>query len=194
MTSDEDKLQKDMLHKNMLQKLLILVSMHTPIDAREESSVKEFLRVVPTLSDPCNEEADPTHITASAIVMSEVHGSDQVVLHKHKRLGVWLQPGGHVDGGELVSDAAVREAQEETGLHVRHAINAPMVVHIDVHPGPRGHTHLDVRYLLVAPHETPRPGKGESPDVAWFSYDDALAVADEALVGALRAMRQQIQP
>lgn len=178
-------------HEGKLQELLMLVSMHTPIDAREESSIKEFLRIVPTLSDPCNEHADPTHITASAIVMSEQHGTDWVVLHKHKRLGLWLQPGGHVDAGELVSDAAVREAREETGLHVQHAAVTPVFVHVDVHPGPRGHTHLDLRYLLIASHEMPRPGEGESPDVAWFSYEDALAVADEALAGALRAMRQQ---
>lgn len=187
MTSHEDK-----MYAEMVQELLMLVSMHSPIDVREKVSIEEFLRVVPTLSDPCNEHADLTHVTASAIVMSEMHGADQVVLHKHKRLGLWLQPGGHVDAGELISDAAVREAREETGLHVRHATDAPLFIHVDVHPGPRGHTHLDVRYLLVAPHETPCPDEGESPDVAWFSYEDALAVADEALVGALRAMRRQM--
>lgn len=171
--------------------LSLLLLRHTPIDAREEQSIFEFLRIVPTLSDPCNEHADLTHVTASAIVMSETHASDQVVLHKHKRLGLWLQPGGHVDAGELVSDAAVREAREETGLQVRHASATPVFLHVDVHPGPRGHTHLDVRYLVLAPYETPRPSEGESPDVGWFSYADAIEMADEALVGALRAMRRR---
>jgi len=180
-----------MSQKIMVQKMMSVVSAHTPIDAREERSISEFLRIVPTLVDPCNKHADPTHITASAIVVSDTHGVEQVVLHKHKRLGLWLQPGGHIDVDEQIADAAVREAREETGLDVWHASEDGLFVHVDVHPGPRGHTHLDVRYVIVASYGQPNPGHDESPDVAWFSYDKALEVADEALVGALQAVRER---
>ncbi len=164
------------------------VAGRSPVDEREERSIASFLAVYDGLTDPFAEEADPVHVTASAIVV----GTRGVVLHRHKRLGIWLQPGGHIDPDESPWEAAGREAVEETGLTVcwpeaLEAVPVPPLLHVDVHPGPRGHTHLDLRYLLVAPPDDPRPGPGESPDVAWFEWDHARALADPGLIGALQA-------
>lgn len=41
-----------------------------------------------------------------------------VLLHKHKKLGHWFPPGGHVEPSELPDDAAVREVLEESGVPV----------------------------------------------------------------------------
>ncbi len=62
---------------------------------------------------------------------------------------------------------------------------------MDVHGAAAGHTHLDLRYLLVAPDREPAPPPGESQQARWFGWDEAAAVADEALLGALRAARLQ---
>lgn len=43
----------------------------------------------------------------------------KVLLIKHKKLGIWLNPGGHIDEGELPHQAAEREFFEETGVKVR---------------------------------------------------------------------------
>ncbi|HEX7167591.1 MAG TPA: NUDIX domain-containing protein [Acidimicrobiales bacterium] len=157
----------------------------SPVDDRERASVTTILRALDTLPSPFDEHADATHVTGSAIVV----GARGTVLHLHKRMGLWLQPGGHIDEGETPWDAALREAREETGLDVCHPAGGPRLVHVDAHPGPRGHTHLDLRYLLDAVDADPSPGAGESPDVRWFAWDDAIAVADDGLRGALLALR-----
>lgn len=164
----------------------VAVAAREPVDEREAASQRRFLVELDRLERPFDERADPVHVTASAIVVTPDH--DAVILHLHKRLGLWLQPGGHIDPGETPADAALREVREETGLgDARHAVDPPVVMHVDVHPGPKGHTHLDVRYLVHASGE-PCPVGDESPDVRWFSWAEALAVADPGLAGALRAL------
>lgn len=137
------------------------------------------------LSHPFDEDADPTHVTASSIVLD---GEGQTALHLHKRLGLWLQPGGHIDAGEWPADAALREANEELGISVRHPVEGPRMVHLDVHDGGRGHLHLDLRYLLLAAEGANfAPGEGESQDVRWVPVADIDDWGDASVADGVRA-------
>jgi len=161
---------------------------HQAGDDREARSIDEFVTLLGTLARPLDRHAAPAHVTASAVVV----GRRGVLLHRHRRLRRWLQPGGHLDPGELPEDGALRECGEETGLAVRHPSGGPILVHVDVHGAADGHVHLDVRYLLLGPDADPRPPPGESQEVAWFTWDQAEELADPALVGALRSARRLI--
>lgn len=152
------------------------------LDARAGASKRRFLAELDRLDRPFDEHADPVHVTASAVVV----GPRGTVLHRHRRLGLWLQPGGHIERGEAPWDAAVREVAEETGIAASHPNCGPSLFHVDVHPGPKGHTHLDLRYLLHAGDVDCVPPAGESPDCRWFGWDEALALADPGLIGAVR--------
>ena len=151
---------------------------------REVASQERFLSELERLADPFDRHTDLVHVTGSAIVS----GPRGTVLHLHKKLGLWLQPGGHVDTGETPWDAALREAGEETGLPVRHPAGGPQLIHLDVHLAAESHVHLDLRYLLVCADAEPAPGVGESQLVRWFTLDGALAIADEGLVDGLRRL------
>jgi 8-oxo-dGTP pyrophosphatase MutT (NUDIX family)/ribosomal protein S18 acetylase RimI-like enzyme len=159
---------------------------HRPIDEQERVSLAMFIEQLDRLERPFAEDGDPIHVTSSAVVVS----GRGVILHKHKRLGIWIQPGGHIDEGEGPEDAALREVLEETGLTTTHFSGSPTIVHVDVHAAPKGHTHLDLRYLLRGPDADPQPPEGESPDVAWLSFDDALAMADVGLAGIIAALTE----
>lgn len=188
------------------------VAARRPVDAREREAIATFLAELDSLDRPFDERAHRTHVTASAIVI----GRRGVLLHKHKRLGLWLQPGGHIEAGELPWDAARRETVEETGLTVAIAAPAvtmaapavtmaagavtvaapadagaaaPPLVHVDVHSGGRGHRHLDLRYLFDGPDAAPSPPAGESQEVQWFHWHRAVALADPGLAGILRVLQ-----
>jgi 8-oxo-dGTP pyrophosphatase MutT (NUDIX family) len=167
------------------------VSERVAIDHAERRSIEIFLAEYDRLIDPFLEEADLVHVTGSAIVI----GERGVVLLKHKRLGLWLQPGGHVDAGETPWDGALREAEEETGLDLAFVdfddvLGVPRLAHVDVHEAARGHTHLDLRYVLRGGETDPSPPAGESQEIGWFGWDEAIEKAsDDRLKSALASLR-----
>ena len=95
---------------------------------------------------------DDGHITGSAWVVDPA-GSRLLLTH-HRKLGKWLQLGGHSDGEPDTLAVALREAREESGLRVRPISNA--VLDIDIHTipalkGEPAHLHYDVRFALRRP-------------------------------------------
>ena len=164
------------------------VDAHPAGDEREAQSLDEVRWRLHSSDAVFDRSSGPVHVTASAVVV----GARGVLLHRHRRLHRWLQPGGHLEPGEWPQDGARRECQEETGLAVRHPGAGPLLVHVDVHDAADGHVHLDLRYLLLGPDRDPAPPPGESQEVAWFSWEEAEALADDALAGALRSARRLI--
>jgi len=100
--------------------------------------------------------------------------------------GSWALPGGFVDEGERVHDAAVRELAEETG------VAAPPLTLLGVYdtPGrdPRGWT-VSVAFLGVLERELAAQGADDASDATWFSLTalPKLAFDHEAIVAAAAA-------
>jgi 8-oxo-dGTP pyrophosphatase MutT (NUDIX family) len=171
--------------------LLAWAVAHRPLDGEERVAIAHLRRLLAGRSDPFARTTLPAHVTASAVVVDAPR--ERILLHLHRRLGRWLQPGGHVEPGERPEDAAVREALEETGVEVRHPESGPLVVHLDEHPGPDGHVHLDLRYLLLADSAAPpvdageTTGDGPGATLRWMSPTEVRTVADRSLARAVEA-------
>lgn len=158
------------------------------VDDLEGTDIDQFVTEVERLSDPFDRTADPVHVTGSGFVV----GPRGVVLLRHLKFDLWVQPGGHVDIGETPWDAARREVVEETGMHVTFFGGAPELVHVSVHEVADGHTHLDLRYLFDGGDADPSPPMGESQDVHWFDWPAAVVTAEPTLAGILGHLRARL--
>ncbi len=114
------------------------------------------------------------HVTASAWVVDRT-GRFALLTH-HRKLGRWLQLGGHADGDADVRRVALREAIEESGI-CGIVSASPGVYDVDVHEIPAlaaeaAHLHYDLRFAFYAnPSDVPIVS-GESHAVAWVPLAD----------------------
>ncbi|MCX5404738.1 NUDIX hydrolase [Streptomyces sp. NBC_00335] len=127
------------------------------------------------------------HVTGSALVIDPVR--DRVLLTLHKKLGMWLQMGGHCEPGDTtIAGAAMREAVEESGIAEGLTLVPGGPVRLDRHPIPAPcNWHLDVQYAVLAPAGALEAISDESLDLRWFPYAQVAEVADTSVVRLLEA-------
>lgn len=152
---------------------------HVAADEKEAADVKRILALMDQHALIFSPLCEACHFTGSALVMDT---EGRILLHYHKKLGRWLQFGGHPDYETDMANVALREAREESGLPDLHFWdNERRLLDVDVHIIPATatrpeHLHLDLRYLLQT--ERPahlQPPDGESGQLQWFRQDEIEA-------------------
>ncbi len=158
----------------------------------ENEHLTEIRNFVLQTTDCFHRSSAEGHVTGSALVTTPQW--DRVLLTHHRKLGKWLQLGGHCDGDPLVQQTALREAQEESGLQMLSfapiefffgpGAIPPLLFDLDCHIIPErkneaAHVHYDARYLIVAKHPQLIHVSEESNELKWFSLADAFASTDE---------------
>lgn len=116
--------------------------------------------------------------TASVFIVHE----KKVLLHLHKKLRKWLQPGGHIELDEGPLEAAIREVKEETGLDIElvGGEQLPELVHephdilppkfLNRHPFNDAHEHIDFTYFGRVVGGTLEPEEGV--ETKWLTKEE----------------------
>lgn len=126
------------------------------------------------------------HLTASALIVN--HARTHALLTHHKKLGRWLQLGGHCDGDANLAHVALRECFEESGIEGL-AID-PVPIDLDIHdiparPGEPEHMHLDTRFVVYAPSGATPVISDESNELRWIAPSELAALGTDESVQRL---------
>lgn len=135
---------------------------------------------------------------ASVYIVNE----NKVLLVHHKKMGMWLPVGGHIEENELPTECAVREAKEEAGVDIvimgkeenydnRVWVMAhPKVVQLeDIEPG---HQHIDLVYFAKLKdklQEIKNEDKGIN-EVRWFSREELNDAPPLVKLQAMKALEE----
>ena len=177
------------MHRNELKARLAAYRTRWP---EESETVNRFEAFVASHPDCFERSCRVGHITGSAWIVNRT--GERMLLTHHRKLGRWLQPGGHSDGDPDTLEVALREAWEESGLEVRALDEA--IFDLDVHVIPaRGHEpahyHYDVRFLVHAMEDRFRVSE-ESCALAWVPADRVgVFTNDESVLRMARKWQER---
>lgn len=157
-----------MFRKNLIEKL----QKYRASGEIEELDRIKILEFVKSHKDCFKRSLTSGHITGSCWL--ENFDGTKFLLTKHKKLGVWLQLGGHADGDNDIIRVSLKEAHEESGLKNIELVSADIFdlgVHlISPYKDVSAHFHYDIRFLLRASNSNEKISMSdESTDLNWFS-------------------------
>ena len=137
-------------------------------------------------------------LTVSAFIVRASADGWRLLLHRHKTLGIPLQPGGHVELDENPWAAILREVAEEIGYAPEQltvlqppvrvpesvdatAIHHPQPVSVRTHDfdADGQHRHIDLGFAFLADSEpTGARSDGESAELIWIDAQELAALPD----------------
>jgi 8-oxo-dGTP pyrophosphatase MutT (NUDIX family) len=122
------------------------------------------------------------------VVTGYVVFGEQTLLLFHKKLKMWLPPGGHIDPGELPEEALRREIKEETGLEVDilaprrerdpeepGVVNLHIPNHVQLEDIPNHAQHIDLVYYCLAKNGEAAFSEAEHDGMRWHGLADLAA-------------------
>ncbi len=148
-----------------------LLARYRPHEPEQEAVLARMLAFLDAHpEDAHRRELAVGHLTAACFVVDAAR--ERALLTHHRKLGRWLQLGGHCDGDPDLARVAAKEGLEESGIEG--LALEPCPIDLDIHPiparpGEPEHFHYDVRFLAVAPVGAREVTSDESLALGWFT-------------------------
>ena len=181
-------------------KLIEQLEKYQPVNEQEEKDKSFIISCLKQFDNIFSRENNLAHMTASAWVVNKTH--DKVLMAYHNIYDSWSWLGGHADGETDLLSSAMREVEEESGIHninpVSEDIYSLEVLTVDGHIK-RGkyvssHLHLNVTYLLEADEDEALSIKpNENSGVKWIKIDELEKYSNEPyLIGVYRKIHKKV--
>jgi 8-oxo-dGTP diphosphatase len=149
-----------------------------PADVREAADRADILDWVATgqpLFRTAPPATPPKHLVVYFVPVDTA--SRSLLLVDHRKSGLWLPPGGHVEDGEDPRQAVVREAHEELGIaaefHYGLSGDKPLFLTVTPTNGPASHLDVSLWFVLRVDRAAQlAPDPRELRGVRWFDLDE----------------------
>lgn len=146
-----------------------------PLDNIEKKHIRFALDWIESGSEIFRIEKPATpdiHLVSYFVIVSPE--MNQILLVDHKKAGLWLPPGGHVDPGEDPKETVRREAKEELGIDAEFFFDEPLLLTVTKTVGNVvRHTEVSLWYLLKGdPGQVLDYDPNEFHQIHWFGINE----------------------
>jgi 8-oxo-dGTP pyrophosphatase MutT (NUDIX family) len=151
-----------------------LVAGVRPFDAREaadQADILEWIASGQPVYRTVPPATPPKHLVVYSIPFDAANRC--LLLGDHRKSGLWLPPGGHVEDGEDPRQAVIRETREELGIPAEFADDKPFFLTITPTAGADRHLDVSLWFVLRVARKAPlNPDQREFREVRWFDLDE----------------------
>ncbi|MQA97035.1 MAG: NUDIX domain-containing protein [Streptosporangiales bacterium] len=168
----------------MTEELDRLIAGIGPYDDTERAAIAEATRWVRS-GAPVHRirkpDVPPRHLVSYIVVLSP---GGELLLVEHRKAGLWLPAGGHVEPGESPWETVLRECAEE--LHVRAVPSGisgdrPFFLSIARTRGEGAHTDVSLWYVVTTAAPVTSFDESEFGSVRWLSPTAVMALPPSTL-------------
>ena len=162
-------------HKDIRDTIISAIQQIKPYDVIEENQIEQTLKWIASGEEVFRVTKPDTpkkHLVSYFIVLDPKF--QKILLVDHKKSGLWLPPGGHVEIDEDPKDAVTRECMEELGIKAQFIYKDPIFITETVTIGQTaGHIDVSVWYIIKGDQNHNYDfDKEEFSRVEWFKLDE----------------------